>query len=316
MNRILKKSSLFLTVLFVVSMLSFNVQASTEIRINKSKVNLSYGQSVVLFLSANDEKIYSGVKWFSSNKKIVSVSRKGKIKGKKAGKTTVYAKYKGKKYKCTVKVRNSVNLSKNTVVLGADDSKKSVTVTFREKGTIIYDIVRGDNLIDCEWAENWTGNKIKLKIYRLDALSFGTAKIKIYSRKYKKNYKILTVKLISPCKLSLLNYLPDTFVNYGNSSLYPDGIQNAVTVNKVQYSIEDDDMTIYVDYTAKYSPKPGSDYYYIYYKIRDPKGYVVESSFIMSDKLSVGDRAESEIDLLDIGRGEYTIEFLDHESDY
>ena len=44
------------------------------------------------------------VKWSSSNKKIATVSKSGKVKAKKYGKCVINAKYKGKKYKCQVKV--------------------------------------------------------------------------------------------------------------------------------------------------------------------------------------------------------------------
>lgn len=58
----------------------------------------------------------SKVKWQTSSKKIAMVSSKGKIKGKKAGKCKVTAVHKGKKYVCTVYVRNPKLRSKKATI--------------------------------------------------------------------------------------------------------------------------------------------------------------------------------------------------------
>lgn len=60
--------------------------------------------------------VTSKVKWKTSSKKIATVSSKGKIKGKKAGKCKVTAVHKGKKYVCTVYVRNPKLRSKKATV--------------------------------------------------------------------------------------------------------------------------------------------------------------------------------------------------------
>lgn len=46
------------------------------------------GKTVTLKVKNNKKK----VKWISSNKKIATVSKRGKVKGKKAGKVTITAK--------------------------------------------------------------------------------------------------------------------------------------------------------------------------------------------------------------------------------
>lgn len=56
------------------------------------------------------------MKWKTSSKKIATVSSKGKIKGKKAGKCKVTAVHKGKKYVCTVYVRNPKLRSKKVTI--------------------------------------------------------------------------------------------------------------------------------------------------------------------------------------------------------
>ncbi|MCH5251473.1 MAG: endo-1,4-beta-xylanase [Lachnospiraceae bacterium] len=80
--------------------------------LSKKKLTLKVGQSKKLSVKNAGKKVKK--KWKSKNKKIATVSKKGKVKAKKAGKTYVTCKfkYKGKKYtkkcKVTVKKKNPV----------------------------------------------------------------------------------------------------------------------------------------------------------------------------------------------------------------
>lgn len=62
------------------------------------------GKTVTLKLKNNKKKI----KWSSSNKKVATVTKKGKVKGKKVGKATITAKVGKKKYKCKINVKKKV----------------------------------------------------------------------------------------------------------------------------------------------------------------------------------------------------------------
>ncbi len=104
-----KTLSLILAIALIVTCSSTvyaGSRSSKKIRLSKSSVTMKVSQSRKLYLSKNGRKISSGVKWKSSNKKVVTVSG-GKLKAKKKGSATVTAKYKGKKYKCKVKVKKS-----------------------------------------------------------------------------------------------------------------------------------------------------------------------------------------------------------------
>ena len=100
----MKKSRILAVILSLAMVFSmagisgFNVSAAAKL--NKKKITISVGQTVKLKVKKNSKK----VKWKSSNKKIVTVSKKGKIKGKKVGKATITAKIGKKKLKCKVKV--------------------------------------------------------------------------------------------------------------------------------------------------------------------------------------------------------------------
>lgn len=78
--------------------------ARKKVKLNKTKLSLTAGKTYTLKLKNNKKK----VKWSSSKKTVASVTAKGKVKAKKAGKAVITAKAAGKKYKCrvTVKAKN------------------------------------------------------------------------------------------------------------------------------------------------------------------------------------------------------------------
>lgn len=80
------------------------VSAATKIKINKKKATIYVGKTVQLKVKGTKKK----VTWKSSNKKIATVTSKGKVKGVANGSATITAKLGKKSYTCkvTVKVRN------------------------------------------------------------------------------------------------------------------------------------------------------------------------------------------------------------------
>lgn len=74
---------------------------AASVSLNKKSVTLTAGDSTVLKVKGTKKS----VKWTSSNKKIVTVTKKGKVTAKKPGSATVYAKVAGKKLKCKVTVK-------------------------------------------------------------------------------------------------------------------------------------------------------------------------------------------------------------------
>lgn len=80
-----------------------------KVRLNKTKVTLSVGKTTRLRVKgAKKQKI----KWSSTDKRVAYVSRKGLVRGRKAGKAKIVAKVGKKKYKCTVKVIKKGSSSK------------------------------------------------------------------------------------------------------------------------------------------------------------------------------------------------------------
>lgn len=98
----MKKRIIFIFgVAFPCLLLTVPVSAQRKERISRSEVTMREGETIKLRVLNKKGK----VKWSSTNKKIVSVDRKGKVSAKKKGTAIVVAKVKKKKftYKVTVK---------------------------------------------------------------------------------------------------------------------------------------------------------------------------------------------------------------------
>lgn len=133
------------------------------------------------------------VTWTTSSKKIATVSSKGKVTGKKAGKATITAEISGKKYKCKVTVKQK----KITTKFGASvtevkmdkGSSKKIHITAADAGDISWEI--GNALIaTCEWDDEWDGNTVGLTI---KAKKAGSTTVTITSSKNLQPIKISVV---------------------------------------------------------------------------------------------------------------------------
>lgn len=90
-------------------------------KLNKSSVTINKGKSYTLKVSNASSK----VKWSVKNKKVATVTSKGKIIAKGKGTTHVYAKVGKKTLKCKVTVKEPAVVRKYTI-----DSGKSKSLTF------------------------------------------------------------------------------------------------------------------------------------------------------------------------------------------
>lgn len=82
-----------------------STQAAAKVKLNRKKVTITVGKSVTLKVKNTKKK----AKWSTSNKKVATVNKKGKVTGKKAGKATITAKVGKQKYKCKVTVKKQQN---------------------------------------------------------------------------------------------------------------------------------------------------------------------------------------------------------------
>lgn len=108
-------------------MSTMNVSAAQKVKLNKKKVTIYVGKTTTLKLKNNKKKI----KWSTSNKKVATVSKKGKVKGKKAGKATITAKVGKKKYKCKVTVKKMKKSSVYKPQVSSNSKPQTVTAKYK-----------------------------------------------------------------------------------------------------------------------------------------------------------------------------------------
>ena len=131
----MKKFNKSLAITLILSLcltLAAPVDAKSKVKLNITKATLSIGGSINLKLLNNKKK----VTWKSSNKKVASVTKKGKVKAKKKGKAKIIAKVGKKKYTCKVTVgsaskkraskKNTKNVKKTAVPTATQNQKPPV----------------------------------------------------------------------------------------------------------------------------------------------------------------------------------------------
>lgn len=108
-----------------------------KVTMNKSVYTMKKGKSVQLKAAKNKAAKKKKIVWTSSNKKVATVTSKGKVKAKKNGKATITAKLKGTKIKTTCKIVvgtpvTKIKLNKKSVEL-EEGSKARLKVTVSPK---------------------------------------------------------------------------------------------------------------------------------------------------------------------------------------
>ena len=138
-----KRKSILIVLMTILMVMLFSTTAfAAKPKLSKRRATLKAGKTLTLTLK-NARK--SKVKWSSSNKKIATV-KKGKVTPKKNGTVKIRAKYKGKTYTCTVKVKGFSNKAVKTLTdEQAESIKYKYEDTFVEVGDITNMSQRGDN---------------------------------------------------------------------------------------------------------------------------------------------------------------------------
>lgn len=113
----LVKVTMLLAILFVAGV-GVNTEAKAKPKLSSKKITINVGQKKKLKVKNTKKK----VKWSTKNKAIATVNKKGLVKGKKKGKTTVIAKVGKKSLKCKVTVKKKAS-SKKSSSKKTDDKK-------------------------------------------------------------------------------------------------------------------------------------------------------------------------------------------------
>lgn len=106
-SRIFKQTFAWILALMMVFSIfpATQVNAATKPKLSKTKITMTVGQSKKLKVKGISKKRAKRIKWKSSKKKVVTVTKTGKIKARKAGKAVITAKVGKKKLKCKVVVK-------------------------------------------------------------------------------------------------------------------------------------------------------------------------------------------------------------------
>lgn len=119
-NKLFKKLWVFMLVLSFLATQFATVQAAAKtnketISLNKSVYTLKKGKTVKLKAVLNKAAKRKGVKWSSSNRKVATVSKNGKVTAKRKGKAAITATVKGTSVKARCKITVGIPVSRVTL---------------------------------------------------------------------------------------------------------------------------------------------------------------------------------------------------------
>ncbi|HEX3078638.1 MAG TPA: Ig-like domain-containing protein [Lachnospiraceae bacterium] len=144
---VLMATTMAFTIPTVIPMKDFTMVASAATaKMNKSTLTLKVGDIASLKVVGANGK----ATWKSSNTSVATVSKSGKVTAVEAGKSTITATIKGKKYTCKVTVKEEGQ----TVKLGAvqfniptDWKYDDITALLGQKGVSLYNLYQKDSAI-------------------------------------------------------------------------------------------------------------------------------------------------------------------------
>lgn len=176
-------------------------EAAGKVSLSSRKTSVAVGGSKTISLRNAKGK----VKWSVAKKSVASIKANGasvKVKGKKAGTTTITAKVGKKSYKCKLTVKNAPKISKSSISLTKGNS---------------YDLTVTGTASSPKWSTSnkkvATIKKVSARKYRVTAKSSGTATIKA-----KVNGKTLKCKVSVPKSSSVTQTAPIKYSSTSHSS--------------------------------------------------------------------------------------------------
>ena len=201
--------------------------ASKKVKLNKTKATIYVGKTVTLKLKNNKKK----VKWSTSNKKVATVTKKGKVKGKKAGKATITAKVGKKKYKCKITVKKKATPKPTTKPTEQPTTKPVEQPTTKpvEQPTTKPST---DKYADWEFKENETGVSIT-------GYKGNDTDIVIPSEINGKRVTSIGVWAFKGCSSLTSVVIPESVIEIENSAFYGCYIQKEKFINNSALNAEE-----------------------------------------------------------------------------
>lgn len=177
------------------------VNAATKPKLSKTKITMTVGQSKKLKVKGISKKRAKRIKWKSSKKKVVTVTKTGKIKARKAGKATITAKVGKKKLKCKVVVKRKRKKARKKKESNSSSKKmwlSKTSVTLQAGSGVDLVLHNAKNVVKWSssnnkvaWADRATSSSKNLGI--IQAVSKGTAVItaKVDGKTFKCHVKVI-----------------------------------------------------------------------------------------------------------------------------
>lgn len=126
MKKIRNLMVLAATVFMVMILLPVNADAASTVKLDRKALTIYAGGSTTLKTTG----ITKGIKWSSSKNSVATVSQKGVVTAKKAGKAVITAKAGSKKAQCTVTVKKQLS-AKQAVAMMNSRVKKAQNITMK-----------------------------------------------------------------------------------------------------------------------------------------------------------------------------------------
>ena len=202
-SRIFKQTFAWILALMMIFSVfpATQVNAATKPKLSKTKITMTVGQSKKLKVKGISKKRAKRIKWKSSKKKVVTVTKTGKIKARKAGTATITAKVGKKKLKCKVVVKRK--RKKSTKKKESNSSSKKMwlsktSVTLQAGSGVDLVLHNAKNVVKWSssnnkvaWADRATSSSKNLGT--IQAVSKGTAVItaKVDGKTFKCHVKVI-----------------------------------------------------------------------------------------------------------------------------
>ena len=202
-SRIFKQTFAWILALMMVFSVfpATQVNAATKPKLSKTKITMTVGQSKKLKVKGISKKRAKRIKWKSSKKKVVTVTKTGKLKARKAGKAVITAKVGKKKLKCKVTVKKK--RKKSTKKKKSNSSSKKMwlsktNVTLQAGSGVDLVLHNAKNVVKWSssnnkvaWADRATSSSKNLGT--IQAVSKGTAVItaKVDGKTFKCHVKVI-----------------------------------------------------------------------------------------------------------------------------
>ena len=256
-----------------------NVQAATP-KLSKKSISMYARNTKKLYVKNNKKK--KKVKWSSSNKAVVTVSKNGTVKAKKVGKATITAKVGKKKLKCNVTVKPALKIADRTVTIRGNGFIK-LSFPYGKWYSVNYSI-KDKSILAFDHSGNWEEDNTN--VFYFNVKKTGTTYV-TFTNQYDKESIVVKVNAIYP-KITF----PKTPLNVRNVSssgkVYTSASINNIYIDKINDYYKSDgtfDINLKFQGTKTYdeSGKLGTGWIYFMLIVYDKDNNIVYSDKIYFD---------------------------------